>query len=122
MPPWPKQVSAQPRAAAEHLPEFGFRPHDFEKDEVDDLRHINAGVEHVDRDRDVRRLVRLIKIIEQRLRVFGLVVDRPCKRAFKMRVVDIETLNDELRMFAILGENNRLAEPIAGGHLEPVRH
>src|SRR5260221_8701684 len=46
VPPWPKQVRAQPRAAAEHLPEFGFRPHDLEKDEVDDLRHINRSEEH----------------------------------------------------------------------------
>ena len=92
VPAGPEQVRAQPGAAAEHLPEFRLRPHDLEEDQVDDLRHIDAGVEHVDRDRDVRRFVRLIKIVEQRLRVFGLVVDHPRERAFEMRVVDIETL------------------------------
>jgi hypothetical protein len=87
VPPGPKQVGAQPGAATEHLPEFRLRPHDLVKDQIDDLRHIDAGVEHVDRDRNVGRLLRLIKIIEQRLRVFGLVVDRPRERAFEMRVV-----------------------------------
>ena len=52
-----EQVRAQPRAAADHLPELGLRAHQLEEHEVDDLRHVDAGVEHVDRDRDVRRLV-----------------------------------------------------------------
>ena len=39
-----------------------------------------------------------------------------------MRVVDIETLSDELRVIVVFGKDNRLAEPVAGRHLEPVRH
>ena len=35
-------------ALSQHLPEFRLRPHDLEEDQVDDLRHIDAGVEHVD--------------------------------------------------------------------------
>ena len=53
----PEQVGAQPGAAAEHLPELGLGPHQLEEHEVDDLGHVDAGVEHVDRDGDVRRLV-----------------------------------------------------------------
>ncbi len=51
-----EQVRAQPRAAPEHLPELGLRAHQLEEDQVHDLRDVDAGVEHVHRDGDVRRL------------------------------------------------------------------
>ena len=56
-----EQVRAQPRAAADHLPELGLRADDLEEDEVDHLRHVDAGVEHVDRYGDVRGLRRIEK-------------------------------------------------------------
>ena len=52
-----EQVRAEPRAAADHLPELGLRAHQLEEDQVDHFRHVDAGVEHVHRDGDVRRLV-----------------------------------------------------------------
>ena len=61
------QTLQQNRAAADHLPKFRFGADDLEEDEIDDLRYVDAGVEHVDRDGDIRRLIGLIKIIEQRL-------------------------------------------------------
>ena len=47
-----EQVLAQPRAAADHLPELHVGLDRLGEDEVDDLGHVDAGVEHVDRDGD----------------------------------------------------------------------
>jgi hypothetical protein len=63
----------------------------------------------------VWRLLRLIKIIEQRLRVFGFEVDHPRDRTFEMRVVDIETLSDELRMIVLA-----IGPPTTGTALSPA--
>ena len=52
-----EEIGAKPRAAADHLPKLRLRPDQLEEHEVDDLRHVDAGIEHVDGDRDVRRLV-----------------------------------------------------------------
>ena len=41
------------RTAAHHLPEFGLGPNHFEEDEVDDVRYVDASVQHVYRNGDV---------------------------------------------------------------------
>ena len=50
-----EQVGAQ-SAAADHLPELGAAAYDFEEHQVDAFGYVDAGVEHVDRDRDVGTL------------------------------------------------------------------
>jgi hypothetical protein len=119
---WPEQIRTEPRAAAEHLPELCLRADDLEEDKVHDLRHIDPGVEHVDGDGNVWCLVRLAEILEQRLRIIGLEIDHPREGALEVRVVGIEALRDELRVVVILGEDDGLAEPVAGGDLQTVRH
>ena len=42
----------QPRAASDHLPELDVGLHRLGEDEVHDLGHVDAGVEHVHRDGD----------------------------------------------------------------------
>src|SRR5262249_33804579 len=55
-----KQIWTEARPAADHLPELCLGPHRLEEHEVDDLRHVYAGVQHVDRNRNVRWLVRVV--------------------------------------------------------------
>ena len=50
--PGPNRFSAEPGAAADHLPELDVGVHRLGEDEVDDLGHVDAGVEHVHRDGD----------------------------------------------------------------------
>ena len=47
-----EQVLAEPGAAADHLPELDVGVDRLGEDEVDDLGHVDAGVEHVHRDGD----------------------------------------------------------------------
>ena len=61
----PEQVWAEPGAAADHLPELGLRADHLEEDQVDDLGHVDAGVQHVDADGDVRRLVLGGEVVDQ---------------------------------------------------------
>ena len=67
---------AEPRTPADHLPEFRFAAHLFEKDKVDALRHIDARVHHIHRDRNEWRLVRLFEIVNDGLRI-SIVTDDP---------------------------------------------
>ena len=47
-----EQVFAEPGAAADHLPELDVGVDRLGEDQVDDLGHVDAGVEHVHRDGD----------------------------------------------------------------------
>jgi hypothetical protein len=91
-------------------------------DEVGHLGDVDAGVEHVHRDRDVRRLVLLREVVEQALRVLGVVVDDACEVTLVVWVVVIEPLLDELRMLVVAGEEDGLGEPVAPFDLVPVFH
>ena len=59
-----EQLRTESRAASDHLPELDLRVDRLEEDQVRYLGHVDAGVEHVHRDRDVGRLVLLREIIE----------------------------------------------------------
>jgi hypothetical protein len=67
--PWAVEVRAQPGAAPHHLPELRFRPNRFEEHQIHDLGDVDGGVEHVDRDRDVRFGVGLGELVDQVLAV-----------------------------------------------------
>ena len=55
--PGSEQISAQARAPPDHLPELDPRVDRLEEDEVGDLGHVDAGVEHVHGDGNVRWLI-----------------------------------------------------------------
>ena len=55
--PGPNRIGAEPRAAPDHLPELDPRVDRLEEDQVGHLGHVDARIEHVHGDRDVRRLV-----------------------------------------------------------------
>ena len=92
--PGSEQIVAQSRAAPDHLPELDARVDRLEEDQVRNLGNVDAGIEHIDRDRDVGRLVLLREIIEQALRILGVIVDDAGKMPGVLRVVVIEPLLD----------------------------
>ena len=116
---------AEPGAPANHLPEFRFAAHLFEKDKVDALRHIDAGVHHVYRNGNERRLVRLFEIVNDGLRI-GIVTDDPLDEAgillFQLRIQLAKPLPDELRMALVLGKDDGLADAVAARRLDAPFH
>src|SRR5438046_2483375 len=83
-------------AATAHLPEFCLRAHELEEDQVPDLRDVNPSIEHVHRDRDVRRPLLAREVIDQVLHVLGLERDDARELAPIVRVVGVEALRDEV--------------------------
>ena len=118
----PEHVRAQPRAAPDHLPELDARVDRLEEHEVQHLGHVDAGVEHVDRDRDVRRLVGLGEVVDQALGVLRLVVDDAGEVPGVLRVVVVEALLDERRVAVVPREHDRLGEPVPALDRVAVRH
>ena len=61
----------------------------------------------------MRGLLRLTKIIDQGLRVFGLEVDDPRKFSCEMGVIGIEAFRNKLCVLVVLCKYNRFPKPIA---------
>ncbi len=117
-----EQPRAQAGAPADHLPELDLRVHRLEEHQVGHLGHVDAGVEHVHRDGDVRLLVLLREVVDQALGEFGLMVDDPGEVALVVRVVVVEARLDEHRVVVVAGKDDGLGQPVAAGHLVAVLH
>jgi len=118
----PIQVFAQAGAPANHLPELGLGADDLEEHQIDHLRHINAGVEHVHRDGDVRHAVLEGELINQALRVLGLVGHHASEGALVLGVIGIEALGNEVRMGVVLGKDDGLAQAVTASHFLALGH
>ena len=60
-----EQVFAGAGATPHHLPELGAGAHRLEEHQIDDLRDVDAGVEHVDGDGDAQIAVWIGKLINK---------------------------------------------------------
>jgi hypothetical protein len=120
--PWPEEVRTEAGPTSDHLPELRLGADLLEEDEVDHVGHVDAGVEHVDRDGNVRCLGRIREVVDQRLGVRDAVMDRAGKGTPELRIVGIEALDDEVCMCLVLGEDDRLPDPVATCHPLAVSH
>ena len=117
-----EQIGTKAGAATQHLPELRLRPDHLEEHQVDHVGHVDAGVQHVDGDRNVRLAGRDRELVDQVLGVLRRVGDDPSEVAFVVRVIRVEPFDDELGVPLILGEDDCLAEPVptcdllAAGH------
>ena len=53
------QSRAKPGAAANHLPEFCLAHNLFEKDQIQHFRHVDAGIQHINRNGNLGQLLRV---------------------------------------------------------------
>jgi len=120
--PRPEEIRTEPRAAPDHLPELDPGVDRLEEDEIRDLGDVDARVQHIHGDGDVRRLVGLGEVVDQTLRISGVVVDHAREAPRGVRVVRAEASFDELRMLMVPSEENRLGEPVAALHRMPALH
>ena len=115
------QSRAQPGAPSYHLPELGLAHHLFEEYQVQHLRHIDAGVQHVYGDGDLRQLFRVGELVDGALSVGHVVVD-DLGVARQMRILLAEHLQDLLSMTVVLGEDDGLAQLLPVVDFHPVGH
>ena len=107
-----QQPRTQTGAAPDHLPELRLAHDLFEEHQIQHLRHVNAGVQHIHGNGDLRQFLRVRKFVDGALRIGHIVVD-DLGKAGKVRIFLIENREDFLRMGVILCKDDRLAQFIA---------
>ena len=70
----------------------------------------------------MRHLVALGEVVDQALRVLGLVGHHPGEGALVVGVVGIEAPGNEVGVVVVLGEDDGLAQAVATGHLPAMGH
>jgi hypothetical protein len=111
----PEEVFAQARAAADHLPELHVRLHRLREDQVHHLGHVDAGVEHVDRDGDGQLVVGVLEVVDELVGLRFLVVDDATEGRAVLRVELAEDLGEMHRVQVVPREDDGLADmlPVA---------
>ena len=115
------QTGTKACAASDHLPEFRLAHDLLEKHKVENLRHVHAGVQHIDGNGDLGLFLRVGEIVNRLLREFQLVVDHH-RVAGQVGVFLIEYFQDKLRVTVISRKNNCLAEVLAVVDAKSLRH
>ena len=117
-----EEIGAEAGAAADHLPELGFGADELEEDEVQDFGHVDASVEHIDGDGDMRHGIDFGKTFNEGLGVFGFEGDDAGELAHVLRVIGVETLFDEAGVVVVFGEDDGFAEAVAIGYALAAAH
>ena len=108
------------------MPEFDKGLYWFGEYQVDDFRHINAGVEHVDGDSDGQWPgfggVVVFEIVDQCFSVVDGVIDDLAKVAAVLRVITIEDFEEVLGVHMLASKYNGFAKGRASGIFDAVVH
>ena len=105
------QTRAQTGTAADHLPELGLAHYLLEEHQIQTLRHVDAGVQHVHRNGDLGQLFGIGELVNQALGIVDPVVDHLGK-AGQVGIFPVENLVDLFGVAVVLGEDNGLAQPL----------
>ena len=111
----------QAGSATDHLPEFCLAQNLFEKDQIQNLRHIDAGVQHIHRDGNLRQFLRVRKFVNGTLRITKPIVDHH-GIAVHVRIFLIEHFEDFFCVVVALGKNNRFSNFAAVVDFQGVLH
>ena len=106
----PEEIFAQARAATDHLPELHIRLHRLGEDQVHHLGHVDAGVEHVDRDGDGQLVVGVFEVVDELLGLGLLVVDDAAEGGPVLGVELAEDLGEMHRVQVVPREDDGLAD------------
>ena len=98
-----EEVRTETRASANHLPELHRRFDGPRENQVHDLRNVDPGIEHVDRDRYGQIVVGTfaLEIVDQLLGTRIVVVDHLAELAGVLRIHFIEELTHQHRMLMV---------------------
>ena len=95
-----------------HASELGLAHDLFEEAPIQPHRHIDAGVQHVHRNGNLRQLVGFGELVDGALGICHAVVD-DLGPVDEMRILFPEYLQDLFRVGVVLGEDNRLTDLVA---------
>ena len=103
------QPRAQTGASPDHLPELRLAHDLLEKHQIQHLRHVNAGVQHIHGNGDLRQLLRVRKLIDGALRIGHIVVD-DFGETGQVRIFLVEHLKDFLGVDVVLCKDDGFAQ------------
>ena len=113
---------AEPCPTADHLPELRLAHHLLEEHKIQNLRYINTGIQHIDRNGNLREFPRIAELINRTLRIIDPVINYFGKVIRQMRIFLMEHLKDLLCMSMIFGKDNCLADLFPVIDLQPLCH
>ena len=117
-----KQVLAQPGATPNHLPEFYTAANRFKKYEVAHFRHINACIEHIYRHGNLWHFCFVLKLVEQVVAIFLLIIDYFQKRALIRRILFVKPFFNKHGMLMRTGKYNGFRQFVASFYLDAMFH
>ena len=116
-----QQGRAKSRATPNHLPEFCFAHNLLKEHKVQHFRHINARVQHIYRNRNLRQFFGVRKFINRALGV-GHIVVYDLGIARQMGVFFMEYLQYFFGMGVVLCKDDRLAQLVAVVDFDALGH
>ncbi|MNJ30227.1 hypothetical protein D3C77_248230 [compost metagenome] len=115
-----EQIGTQASAPTNHLPEFDPGFNRLGKHKVDHLRHVDTGVQHVDRNSYSEVVIRFFELLDQRAHIGDAVVDNLADLDPVLRVEFAEESFEMLSVILALSEDDCLAYQRAGFILDAV--
>ena len=116
-----KQIRTQARTATDHLNKFNFGFYRLEKYKIDDCRHINAGIQHINRNGDSEFLV-FLKPGDQVICILDIVIHQLTVVCRIVRVHLMETFHDHFCVVMVVGEHDCFSDQLTAICFDTVSH
>src|SRR6266436_6330168 len=107
-----KELLAPTCAPPDHLPKFNLGFYGFGEDKIDDLRHVDTGVEHVDRNGDRQFVTRILELVYQCLGARLIVVDDLAEPAPILRIEFVKYFVKQNRVAMVAREDDGFPESL----------
>ena len=115
-----EQIGTQAGASTNHLPEFDPGLYRLGEHKIDHLRHVDTGVQHVDRNGYSEIVIRLFELLDQRADMGDAIVDNLANLGPILRIEFAEELLEMLSVILTLSEDDCFANQRAGFILDAV--
>ena len=116
-----QKSGAKTSATPYHLPKLRFTHNFLKENKIQNFRHINACIEHINRNCNLRQFFRVGKFINQTLCIVDLVVNHLCKTV-QVWVFRIENLKYFFSVKVIFSKYNRLSKFFAVFNFDAISH
>ena len=117
-----KDTRTQTGTAANHLPELDLALDDLEEHQVQDVRYVDARIQHIYGNGYLRLSIPDFELVDEVLRIGNVVVDEDAEPRPILGIEQPEPLDDKLGMAVVVGEDDGFADTFPALHLQTVFH
>lgn len=115
-----KDTRAQTGIAANHLPELDLALDDLEEHQVQDVRYVDARIQHIYGNGYLRLSIPDFELVDEVLRIGDVVVDEDAEPRSILGIQHTEPLDDELGMAVVVGKDDGFADTFPALHFQAV--